>query len=142
LRSTIVTAGSNWGKIRQENFLSGAKRTTLSPDSTSNEKKKAFDLLDAISRSGTLAIECSEFHVVVVVSHCFDKDILGTIIQDNINPIAKLERSSLVLASTIFGQSAACVIRSEQDVKRLRSVFPLLLEADSSSEATESSEVQ
>ena len=77
---------------------------------------------------------------VVAVSHCFDKDILATIIQDNINPIAKLERSSLLLASTIFGQPSANLIRSEQDVQRLRSVFPLLLEADDSIEEQESHE--
>ena len=130
LRSTIITAGSNWSRVRQENFLTGAKHSTLSPDAISVEKKKAFDLLDAISRSGTLALECSELHVVVAVSHCFDKDLLGTIIQDNINPIAKLERSSLLLASTIYGQPAANLIRSDQDVQRLRTVFPLLLEAD------------
>jgi len=131
LRSTIITAGTHWRSIRQENFLTGSKQSTLSPDTTLTEKKKAFDLLDAISRSGTLAIECSELHVVVAVSHCFDNDILGTIIQDNVNPIAKLERSSLMLASTIYGQPATNLIRNEQDTLRLR---PLLLEPESATE--------
>jgi len=128
LRSTIITAGTHWSRIQQENFLTGAKKSTLDPDATAKEKKKAFDLLDAISRSGTLAIESSELHVVVAMSHWFENDIIGTIIQDNVNPIAKLERSSLMLASTIYGQPATDLLRSEQDALRLR---PMLLESES-----------
>jgi len=136
LRSTIIKPGSHWARTRQENFLTGAKTSTLSPDTIASEKKKAFDLLDAISRSGTLAIDCSELHVVVAVSHCFDNDIMGTVVQDNVNPIEKLERSSLMLASTIYGQPAVKLIQNEQDAERLRGTFPLLLESESSSAST------
>ena len=133
LHSTIIKPLSHWARTRQENFLTGAKTSTLLPDTIASEKKKAFDLLDAISRSGTLSIECSDLHIVVAVSHCFNNDIMGTVVQDNVNPIEKLEQSSLILASTIYGQPAVNLIQNEQDAIRLRGTFPLLLELESSS---------
>ena len=32
-------------------------------------------------------------------THCFDKSLLATVIEDNINPIDKVERTSLVMTS-------------------------------------------
>jgi hypothetical protein len=53
----------------------------------------------------------------------------GTILQDNINPIAKVEKSALLLASTIYGKPAASLLA--RDVERLTSSFPeLLLEGE------------
>merc|ERR1712007_359347 len=77
------------------------------------------DLLDALSRSGSLAIESSELHVIVAVTHCFEKDIIGTIIQDNINPIQKIESSTLLFASAIHGVDARDLIKDEADLNRL-----------------------
>ncbi len=83
LRSTIIKTGQVWKRNRQENLLSGLKMKDLGADDLKQERNKAFDLLDALSRSGSLAIESSELHVIVAVTHCFEKDIIGTIIQDN-----------------------------------------------------------
>jgi hypothetical protein len=103
VRSTIIKSGPMWTRSRHENLLVPATTTTLSSSDIDTEQKKAFDLLDAISRSGTLPIASSELHVVVALSHCFDNDIMGTVIQDNVNPITNLERSATLLASTIWG---------------------------------------
>jgi hypothetical protein len=119
--------------MRQKNLLTPIQSSTLSPPDIEMEKKKAFDLLDAISRSGTLPIACAELHVVVAVSHCFDNDLMGTIIQDNINPIEKLERSSLMIASTIYGEPAQKLLEDEHDLERLTGSFPLLFADESES---------
>merc|ERR1711862_504605 len=60
-----------------------------------------MDLLTAISRSGSLPIESSELHVIVAVSHCFENEIVDTVIVDNINPIEKMRRSMMIIASVI-----------------------------------------
>jgi hypothetical protein len=132
LRSTIIKAGSGWTRTRQENFLTGPTSMSLATGDIAAEKKKSFDLLDAISRSGTLAIDCAELHVFIAISHCFDNDVMGTVVQDNINPIAKVERSALMLASTIHGQAVERLIAIEQDRQRLQSSFPLLFESSDS----------
>lgn len=130
LRSTIIKAGPTWQMARQENLLASMKTGPLSATDVEEEKKKAFDLLDAISRSGSLPIESSELHVVVGVAHCFDNDVMGSIIQDNINPIEKVERSALLIASTVYGQPPAMLVNREDEVQRLTSTFPALFSED------------
>jgi len=67
------------------------------------KKNKAFDLLDALSRSGSLPVDFATLHVVIATTHSFDKSLLNTVIQDNQNPIEKVERSTLILGTTIHG---------------------------------------
>jgi hypothetical protein len=76
LRSTIIKASQNWTRLRQENLLTPVSSEGLTASDIGTEKRKAFDLLDAISRSGTLPIDCAELHVVVALSHCFENDVM------------------------------------------------------------------
>ena len=103
LRSTIIKTDQNWERKRQDNMLVPMETSSMGQSDISSEKNKAFDLLMAISRSGTLPIDASELHVVVAVSHCFENDLMGTVIEDNINPIQKVESSMLLVASVIHG---------------------------------------
>ena len=128
LRSTTIKTG-RWNRRRQENLLADPKQIRLSPDDVKREKNKAFDLLDALSRSGSLSIAFSELHVVVAVTHCFDKDVMSTVVCDNINPIEKLECSTLVLASAVHGVPARELIGDADELKRLKGLLPLLLGA-------------
>jgi hypothetical protein len=74
-----------------------------------------------LSRSGSLSISFSELHVIVSVTHCFEKDVIETIIQDNINPIEKLENSTLVVGSAIYGVPVAALIGNPEDpLQRLK----------------------
>jgi hypothetical protein len=130
LRSTIIKTGVSWNRKSQENLLSPMKTSYLSSDAILDEKKKAFDLLDAITRSGVLPIDCSELHVVVGLSHCFDNDLMGTIIQNNMNPIEKVERSALLMASTIYNQLPAALLKDDDEKERLQVSFPQLLSAE------------
>merc|ERR1712157_689431 len=107
--------------------LSSPMTQNLGPDDIKAEKNKAFDLLDALSRSGSLPIAYSELHVVVVVTHCFDKDVMSTVLCDNINPIEKLEGSTLLLASAVHGLPARDLIKDASELQRLEGTLPLLL---------------
>lgn len=128
LRSTVLKTGPSWTLQRQENLLTEAKTLHYGAKDIKTETKKAFDLLDAITRSGSLPIAASELHVIVALSHCFAKDLMGTVVQDNVNPIAKAEKSALLLASTVHRAAPAQLLAVEQDVQRLETAFPLLFD--------------
>jgi hypothetical protein len=125
LRSTIIKAGK-WSRNRQSNLLSNPKLMQLNVNDMKSEKNKAFDLLDALSRSGSLPVQYSELHVIVTVTHCFDKDIMSTVVCDNVNPIEKLELSTLLVASVIHGKSIKEIIQ-DTEIQRLTGLMPTLL---------------
>jgi hypothetical protein len=115
LRPTTISAGSVWTRRGQKSLLSPAVTSTLHASEQSREKNQAFDLLDALSRSGSLLIdEGAELHVVLAFTHLFDKSLIDTVVQDNVNPIEKVERSALILATTIHDKQPSELIKPEQ----------------------------
>jgi hypothetical protein len=126
LRSTIIKTGEFWDRTRQRDLLTASETTRLYKSSTEQEKKKAFDLLDALSRSGSLPIDKSELHVIVAVTHSFEKTVMSTVIQDNMNPIEQVEKSALLLASTIYGEEARNLIGDGAALERLSASFPAI----------------
>ena len=129
LKSTILKTDTVWKRLRQANLLSPFQSKSLNSVDIRSEKNKAFDLLDAISRSGTLTIECAELHVVVAVSHCFENDVMGSIIQDNVNPIEKVERSSLIVGSIIYDEPTRSLLQ-QTNIDRLGATFPALFDQE------------
>ena len=69
--------------------------------------------------------------MVVAVTHCFEEDVMDTVIQRNINPIEKVEKSSLLIASTIYGKPDVrnLLIQNPPQVARLEEAFPALFDA-------------
>jgi len=126
LRPTIINPGSVWTKRFQKSLLAEPDTTTLSKEQQGKERNKAFDLLDALTKSGSLTVESAALHVVIAATHCFDKTLVNTIIQDNVNPIEKVERSSLIMASTIHGVPPKELILTEQ-VERIALYNPMLI---------------
>jgi glutamate racemase len=114
LRPTIITAGSTWTKRSQKSLLSPPSTATLSAAEQDRARTEAFDLLDALSRSGSLAIDCAELHVVLACTHNFTKSLIDTVVQDNVNPIEKVERSALILATTVHDKQPSELIKPEQ----------------------------
>jgi hypothetical protein len=105
VRPTVIKTGKSWVRKTQPNLLGKHVSAVLDSAAQEAEKNKAFDLLDALSLSGALAIEGTELHVIVAATHRFDKALIDTVVQDNISPIDKLERSTIVIASTIHNVS-------------------------------------
>ena len=132
----MITPSNAWTRKRQENLLTKVKESDLSADNIKSEKNMAFDLLDALSRSGSLPISCSELHVVVSVTHRFENDLMGTVVQDNINPVEKLEKSTLLVASTIHGIPARSLVADSSHLSRLTGSFPELLSGQTDSDGT------
>jgi len=127
LHATIIDVGDKWTKRSQDGLLSQPKKTILAKEQQKLEENKAFDLLDALSRSGGLSCDFASMHVVLASTHCFEKSLLHTVIQDNVNPIEKCERSVLILASTILGQPVQALLKDEHEQQVLE-YSPKLIE--------------
>jgi hypothetical protein len=76
LKATIIKPGNAWVKKSQASLLATPTTTHLGAKEQEEERKKAFDLLDALSRSGCLDFANAELHVVIASTHCFDKVFL------------------------------------------------------------------
>jgi len=74
LRSVTIAVNSEWVR-EKDKLLKQTSRIKLDLQDMEIEKNSAFDLLDAISRGGMLAIEYSELHVVGF-SHSFENDVM------------------------------------------------------------------
>eukprot|EP01001_Neometanema_parovale_P000630 NODE_106_length_3330_cov_60.169941_g98_i0.p1 GENE.NODE_106_length_3330_cov_60.169941_g98_i0~~NODE_106_length_3330_cov_60.169941_g98_i0.p1 ORF type:complete len:701 (+),score=186.69 NODE_106_length_3330_cov_60.169941_g98_i0:1046-3148(+) len=127
LRPTIITPGDVWNKSAQDGLLSKPRDFCLSDSELEDEKNKAFDLLDALSRSGSLPIHEASFHVVIAATHNFDKNLMDTLIQKNVNPIEKVERSALIMAETVQAKPVVDLILPAQ-AERVRTYSPLLFD--------------
>ena len=59
---------------------------------------QSMDLLDILSRSGTVDLEYTTLHIIQGATHCWDNSIMDTILQQNENPIAPAESSCELLS--------------------------------------------
>lgn len=110
LRPTIIKPQNRWTLKSRKNLLTEAQTRELAKDDLKKERAKAFDLIDALTKSGELPFTDSSFHVVIASTHGFVKSLVDTIIQENRNPIENLERSNLIVATTIHSQPASSVL--------------------------------
>lgn len=62
-----------WQKQEQESLLAPTRTRFIEGTVLADEKKKTFDLLDAITRSGALSLHSVDLHVVIAATHCFDQ---------------------------------------------------------------------
>jgi hypothetical protein len=74
-----------------------------SSEAVAAEKAKAFDLLDCLTKSGGISLDNVDLHVVIAATHAFGKTVMETLVQDNDNPIEKIQHSSLILTAAIHG---------------------------------------
>ncbi|GFH47178.1 hypothetical protein CTEN210_03653 [Chaetoceros tenuissimus] len=119
LRNVTLKTASTWTKQSKPNLLKPTQTRTIGKSEQQSETNRAYDLLDALSRSGALEIKNGELHMIVSACHSFEKSLVNTIIQDNINPIEKIEMSNLIAASVIHGVKYSELLQNESDLKRL-----------------------
>merc|ERR1712151_944199 len=125
LRPTIINPSDSWTKRAQKALLANATTSVLREKELKRERDAAFDLLDALTKSGALPISHASLHIVLAATHCFDNSVTETVVQDNVNPIDKVERSTLIMATTLHQQRAAELVRETQH-QRLTETAPLL----------------
>jgi hypothetical protein len=115
IRPAIIHIGEAWTKQSKKHLLSPVTTTILDQeDQISTERGKVFALLDALTRSGGLMIDHAAFHVLIAGVHRFDESLMNTIIQKNKNPITSVERSYLLMASTLHEVHATHLVDHSQ----------------------------
>jgi len=113
MRPTIIKPGSVWTRKSQKGLLGKASTASLSNTQQKSAKDEAFDLLDALTKAGALSCDHASLHVVIAGTHCFDSDLMDTVVQDNVNPIQRVERSTLIMANTILEASVEQMVANE-----------------------------
>lgn len=86
-------------------------------------------MLDCLSKSGCLAFDHASLHIIMASTHCFDKTLLDTVVKDNVNPIEKVERSTLIVATTIHGKLSEELINSSM-INQVKTYSPLLFQEE------------
>ena len=100
VRPTIVKVGSSWNRTFQPGLLGSCEQAVLGEAEQTAGRAKAFGLLDSLTRCGLLPLS-ADMHVVVASTHSFGETLMDTLVQENVNPIAAVEASSLVVASAL-----------------------------------------
>ena len=129
VRPTIIKTGPHWTRKFQKGLLSKPNQEVLTTDGIKTARDAAFDLLDALTRSGVLSIDDAELHVVVASTHCFDKTLMDTVVQDNVNPVEQVEKALLIVASALHSASPLTLVNDEQ-VARLQEFNSVLFLKD------------
>ena len=116
-------------KRSQASLLSKPTDTTLEAEEQGREKQAAFDLLDALTRSGALPMEHAALHVIMGATHRFEQSLMDTVVKGDVNPIEKAERSLLIMASTLHGKAPEeMVCGGEEKVQQLKLLTPSLFQ--------------
>lgn len=127
LRPTIIQIGTSWTKRTQKALLAPPVEEKWSNTEQEQARNQAFDLLDSLSRSGALSVDNASLHVVIASTHCFAKNVMNTVVQDNVNPIEKIERSLLIVGTTIQGVPSKELVKEDQ-IERAATYSPNLFE--------------
>lgn len=107
LRPTTIKTGPVWTRVRRDGLLSDRVEASLGADAQADARAEAFALLDAITRSGALPVRHCQLHVVLASTHGFDRTLMATLVSGSRNPIEAVERSELIVATTVHGRDAA-----------------------------------
>ena len=137
VRPTIITAGDVWTKKSKKSLLAEATTAILHAQEQRSERTAAFDLLDALSKSGGICVDDAQLHVVLAATHCFDRSLMDTIVQKNVNPIEKVELSTMIMATMIHDQPVERLVSGDQLPRLLE--FSPALESDASAAVEEKS---
>lgn len=128
VRPAIIKPGDKWQRARQKALILSKdkpKMERLSSEDLNKERNAVFDMLDALTRSGALPIENAAVHIVIGAIHSFDHTVMNTVVQRNMNPIESMERSSLIMASTLFQAPSVDALVQASQVGRLREISSL-----------------
>jgi hypothetical protein len=122
LRTAKVSVEADWRRTHSESLLSKPVESGVDADAQRALKQDTFDLLDALSRGGELAFLHVDTHIILPSAHSFPDSLMNTVVQRNVNPIERVERSVVMMSSVVLGQSAAAITRKSDHTRLKRQI--------------------
>lgn len=92
LHPTVITTSEKWTQKHGASFTSVEKQL---------EKQQCYDLLDVLTSSGCVSVQDCSVHVVIASTHCLQKTLHDSLVQDNIDILRLVDSSHMSLASVI-----------------------------------------
>jgi hypothetical protein len=126
-RYALKVDENSWTLESQKNVFTPPAKVSLDSSAQQQAKRKAFDLLDALTKSGALSVTDASLHVLVTATHIFDRSVLETLVQRDVNPLQKLQQSLLIMLKTLHGKPLAALVTS-QEKESLALQYPDLFE--------------
>eukprot|EP00754_Rhynchopus_humris_P029267 Rhum_TRINITY_DN15204_c1_g1::Rhum_TRINITY_DN15204_c1_g1_i4::g.143635::m.143635 len=120
LRPTIVRPGDSWHKRSSKSLVhDDAEEELFDADDRRRERRRALDLLDALTRCGAIELEEASVHVVVAATNTFPKTLRDTLGAESVNPIGVVERSSLIATAVIHSTQPSRLLRADAQQRLL-----------------------
>eukprot|EP01063_Lacrimia_lanifica_P017896 TRINITY_DN24879_c0_g1_i1.p1 TRINITY_DN24879_c0_g1~~TRINITY_DN24879_c0_g1_i1.p1 ORF type:complete len:965 (+),score=304.62 TRINITY_DN24879_c0_g1_i1:105-2999(+) len=113
LRPTIIKTGATWMLKTKPSLIAKPEQRFLRSDMQQAETRRALDLLDALTRSGALTVRDATLHVVAAATHGFDDAVMDTLARNGVNPIERIERSALMMASVVLKTPARDLLKPD-----------------------------
>lgn len=113
LQAMILKPSSTWSRRRQSGLLGKAETTSMTTENIDGEKRMAYELLDALTKGGALPLQQTTLHVIIGSSHTFERTLINTVVQENVNPIEKLEKTLAVMGSIIHNVPIDALVKPE-----------------------------
>lgn len=109
VRPTILSTGA-WALKSFPSLLARQTTRLVSKQDRKLEKNKAFDLIDALTKSGAIELDSASLHVIIAATHNFQNALMGVLVQENVNPIEKVQASNIIMTSCIHNLKFSEVI--------------------------------
>ena len=113
-RSTCQVDDNSWTLESQKNVFTPSTKLSLDTSAQQQAKRKAFDLLDALTKSGALSVTDASLHVLVTATHIFDRSVLETLVQRDVNPLQKLQQSLLIMLKTLHDKPLDALVTLQE----------------------------
>lgn len=102
MRPTTINVAKKWRMQKQASLLSSPVVHSVDIEEQKRSKNDCFDLLDALTKSGGLAIEDNVMlHIVVISTHIIDDTVINTLVKKDMNPIDSCEQAEFLMSSVI-----------------------------------------
>ena len=126
---TRVEVGDTWIKTHAPNILAPITRVSVDAEKQKVAKRGAFDLIDALTRTGALPFDDAKLHIMMITTQNFSSTLVDTCIIENVDPIQRVERAMMLVGANLFKPTKVSELVKPQHAARFALLDQQALEA-------------